>query len=134
MKEPRWLTLEEVRVAHERQLRRFGGPAGTRDAGALESALDRTVNCWHYGDAELAGLAAAYGFGLVRNDPFVDGYKRIAFVAMMMFLRLNGVASAPDPARATAIVLGLAAVEVSEESLARWIRDNWPKTLEEPDR
>jgi death-on-curing protein len=58
----------------------------------------------------------------------VDGNKRAAFMAMMVFLRRNGVMFAPQPAHATAIILSLAAGEVSEESLMRWIRDNWPKT------
>lgn len=127
MSEPRWLSLDEVRTVHEKQLKRFGGPPGVRDAGALESALDRPRNRYHYGETDLAALAAAYAFGLARNHAFVDGNKRIAFLALMMFLRLNRVAFAPDQAQATAIVLSLAAGETSEEALTRWIRDNWPK-------
>lgn len=127
MSEPRWLTLEEVKVAHEKQLKRFGGPGGLRDAGALESALGRPVNRFHYGETDLAALAAAYAFGLARNHAFVDGNKRIAFVAMVAFLRRNGVPFTPDQAQTTVIILALAAGEVSEESLTRWIRDNWPK-------
>lgn len=126
MSAPRWLSTEEVIVAHDRQLRRFGGPPGLRDRSALESALARPVNRYHYGTSDLAELAAAYAFGLARNHAFVDGNKRIAFVAMMVFLRLNGVPFAPEQAPAAAIILALAAGEVSEESLARWIRDNWP--------
>lgn len=127
MSEPCWLSLEEVTVAHDRQLRSHGGPASLRDQGALESALARPLNRFHYGETDLAALAAAYAFGLARNHPFVDGNTRIAFIAMMTFLRLNGVRFAPDPAEAAVIILGLAAGEVSEESLARWIRDNWPR-------
>ncbi len=126
MTEPRWLTSEEVRVAHDRQLVRFGGPAGIRDENALESALARPINRWRYEEADLASLAAAYAFGLARNHAFVDGNKRIAFVAMMLFLRLNGVRFAPDQAQATAAILGLAAGEIDESGLTRWIRDNWP--------
>ncbi|HRY05291.1 MAG TPA: type II toxin-antitoxin system death-on-curing family toxin [Beijerinckiaceae bacterium] len=126
MSEPRWLTLAEVRAVHEKQLKRFGGPPGVRDEGALESALSRPVNRFHYGETELAALAAAYAFGLARNHAFVDGNKRIAFLAMMMFLRLNGVAFAPEQAQATAIILSLAAGDTSEAALTRWIRDNWP--------
>lgn len=126
MTEPRRLTSEEVRVAHERQLVRFGGPPGLRDENALESALARPVNRWRYEEADLASLAVAYAFGLARNHAFVDGNKRIAFVAMMLFLRLNGVRFAPDQAQATAIILGLAAGEIDEAGLTRWIRDNWP--------
>lgn len=123
---PIWLTIEEVVALHERQIARFGGPAGIRDRGALESALGRARNKWEYEGADLAMLAAAHAFGIARNHPFVDGNKRAAFVAKMLFLRKNGVRFAPPPAEATRIVLDLAAGSVSEESLARWIRDRWP--------
>ena len=126
MSEPRWLTSEEIRVAHERQLVRFGGPAGLRDENALESALARPINRWRYEEADLASLAAAYAFGLARNHAFIDGNKRIAFVAMMLFLRLNGVRFAPDQAQATVAILGFAAGEIDGAGLTRWIRANWP--------
>lgn len=123
---PVWLTVAEVRALHERQLARFGGPAGIRDLGALESALGRARNKWEYEGADLAMLAAAHAFGIARNHPFVDGNKRAAFVAMMLFLRKNGLRFAPPQAEATRIILDLAAGLVSEESLARWIRDRLP--------
>lgn len=93
----------------------------------MRSALDRPVNKWHYEGTLLPELAAAYAFGLAKNHPFVDGNKRIAFIAMVAFLRKNGVAFRPDQAQSTAIILAVAAGEVSEQSLARWIRDNWPE-------
>jgi death-on-curing protein len=126
MSEPIWLEVDEVIDMHAEQLARFGGPEGIRDRGLLESAILRPVNQWHYGQTDLAALAAAYAFGLARNHAFVDGNKRIAFHAMMVFLRGNDIAFAPDPGHATEIILSLAAGEVSEESLTRWIRDNWP--------
>jgi death-on-curing protein len=121
MSEPIWLEVDEVIDMHAEQLAIFGGPEGVRDRGLLESAILRPV-----GQTDMAALAAAYAYGLARNHAFVDGSKRIAFHAMMVFLRLNGIAFAPDPAHATAIILALAAGEVSEESFTRWIRDNWP--------
>jgi death on curing protein len=124
--EPIWLTTAEVVALHEMQLRRFGGPAGIRDSGALESALGRPINKWQYEGADLAGMTAAYAYGIARNHPFIDGNKRAAFVAMMLFLRKNGVKFAPSQAEATLIILGLAAGDVSEASLARWIKDRWP--------
>jgi death on curing protein len=127
MTEPIWLEVDEVIDMHAEQLAIFGGPEGIRDHGLLESAVLRPVNQWHYGQTDMAALAAAYAFGLARNHAFVDGNKRIAFQAMMVFLRGNGIAFAPDPAHATEIILSLAAGEVSEESLTRWIRDNWPR-------
>ena len=127
MSEPSWFTYDQAIAAHSVQLRHFGGALGLRDEGALHSALDRPVNKWHYEGTLLPELAAAYAFGLAKNHPFVDGNKRIAFIAMVAFLRKNGVAFRPDQAQSTAIILAVAAGEVSEQSLARWIRDNWPE-------
>ncbi|MBC7579173.1 MAG: type II toxin-antitoxin system death-on-curing family toxin [Tardiphaga sp.] len=124
---PRWITYEKAIAIHSKQLRRFGGAPGLRDEGMLRSALERPVNKWRYERPELPELAAAYAFGLAKNNAFVDGNKRIAFMSMMLFLDRNGVELDPDPAQATSIILSLAAGEVSEESLARWIRDNWPR-------
>jgi death-on-curing protein len=124
--EPLWITYEQAVAIHGEQLRRFGGAPGLRDEGMLRSALERPVNKWTYEQAPLAELAAAYAFGLAKNHAFVDGNKRIAFMAMMTFLHKNGVPFAPDPAQSTIIILALAAGEVSEEGLTRWIRDNWP--------
>jgi death-on-curing protein len=124
--EPLWITYEQVVAIHARQLRRFGGAAGLRDEGMLRSALERPVNKWRYEQAELPDLGAAYAFGLARNHAFVDGNKRVAFMALVVFLTKNGIAFNPDPAHATSIILSLAAGEVSEASLTRWIRDNWP--------
>jgi death-on-curing protein len=85
------------------------------------------MNRWHYAERDLAVLAAAYAYGLARNHAFVDGNKRAAFHALVVFLRMNDMDFRPDPAQATTMILALAAGEVSEESLTRWIRDNWPK-------
>ena len=126
MSEPIRLDVDEVIDMHAEQLAMFGGPEGIRDLGLLESAILRPVTPWNYEQKDMAALAAAYAFGLARNHAFVDGNKRIAFHAMMVFLRVNDIPLAPDPAHATAIILSLAAGEVSEESLTRWIRDNWP--------
>jgi death-on-curing protein len=126
-REPEWLTKEDVIDAQARQLQVFGGAAGIRDEGGLESALGRQINRWRYEAAELPELAAAYAFGLVRNHPFVDGNKRAGFMAMVGFLLLNDVDFAPDPVEATAVILALAASEIDEAGLTRWIRDNWPK-------
>jgi death-on-curing protein len=131
--EPKWVTYDQVVAIHSRQLRRFGGAPGLRDDGMLRSALERPINKWQYEQADLdasdlATLAAAYAFGLAKNHAFVDGNKRAAFMTMVVFLRKNDVHFAPDQAHATAIMISLAAGEVSEQSLARWIRDNWPKS------
>ena len=122
------MTYDQVVAIYSRQLRRFGGAPGLRDDGMLRSALERPVNKWHYEQADVPDLAGAYAFGLARNHAFVDGNKRVAFMTIVVFLRKNNVPFAPDPAHATAIMMSLAAGEISERSLARWVRDNWPKS------
>lgn len=99
---------------------------GIREEALLESALDRPRNKWAYGEADIAALAAAYAFGIARNHPFVDGNKRATFTIAVTFLRKNGVAFAPDEAVATEAMIGLAAGEIDESGLTRWIRDNPP--------
>ena len=127
MTEPFWLTVEMVLDAHSEQLAIFGGPDGVRDRGLLESAVDRPRNKFAYGETDLPALAAAYAFGIARNRPLVDGNKRAAFASIIMFLAINDIDFLAPEAQATVIILDLAAGEVSEESLARWIRDNGPE-------
>jgi death-on-curing protein len=127
MTEPIWLDIDIVLDVHAEQLALFGGADGMRDRGMLESALSRPLNKFAYGEGDLAALAAAYAYGLARNHAFVDGNKRAAFASIIVFLGLNGIDLDVAPTEATAIILSLAAGEVSEESLTRWIRDNWPK-------
>jgi death-on-curing protein len=127
MSEPLWVSVELASDIHAEQLALFGGPAGLRGRALLESALARAPNKHAYGESDLAALAAAYAFGVARNHPFVDGNKRAAFGCMIVFLGLNGIDLDVDPAMAAAAILALAAGEVEEEGLTRWIRDNWPK-------
>jgi len=126
MNEPIWLDVEILIDLHAEQLALFGGPDGIRDQGRLESALGRPINKFADGETDLAALAAAYGFGIARNQPFVDGNKRAAFGAIIVFLGLNDIDFLVPPESATAMILALAAGEVGEQGLARWIRDNWP--------
>ena len=124
MTEPEWLDIDIVLDFHAEQLALFGGADGIRDRGLLESALARPINKFAYGETEVVALAAAYGFGIARNHPFVDGNKRTALAAMIVFLGLNGIdLDAPQEA-ATAVVLSLAAGEFAEHDLARWIADH----------
>jgi death-on-curing protein len=126
MSEPFWLSSQMIVAIHDEQLMIHGGAAGLRDEGMLESVLDRPRNKWTYEQAELAELAAAYAFGIARNHPSVDGNKRTALLALYTFLGVNGVEFDVPEAEAASIILSLAAGEVSEESLTRWIKDNWP--------
>ena len=107
-------------------MREFGGPSGIRNQSALKSALGGPRNKWAYEDAGLPELAAAYAFGIARNHPFVDGNKRVSLLAPIIFLELNGVDFTADEAEAASITWPSPRAR-SEEGLARWIKDNWPK-------
>jgi death on curing protein len=126
MSEPFWLTRQMIVAIHDEQLAIHGGASGLRDEGMLESALDRPKNKWAYEGVDLPELAAAYAYGIARNHPFVDGNKRTSLLALYTFLGVNDVEFDVPEAEAAAMILALAAGEVSEESLTRWIRDNWP--------
>jgi death on curing protein len=128
MNEPVWLDVNIMLDVHAEQLALFGGPDGVRDRGMLESALARPVNKFAYGETDLAALAAAYAFGIAKNHPFVDGNKRAAFASIIVFLGLNGIDFIAPVEQATAVVLALAAGEIGEDSLTRWIADNLPKS------
>ena len=119
-----WIMRSVVIAAHHEQLAEHGGAAGIRDAGLLDSALARPENLVAYGDPDVASLAAAYGFGIVRNHPFVDGNKRAALIATELFLALNGFELVVDDAECVLVVLSLAAGELKEEEFAAWLRDH----------
>lgn len=126
MSEPSWLTRQIIVAIHDEQLTIHGGASGLRDEGMLDSALDRPRNRWAYEQADLPEPAAAYAFGIARNRPFVDGNKRTSLLALYTFLGVNGVEFILPEAEAAAIILALAAGDVDEVGLTRWIRDNWP--------
>lgn len=125
MSEPLWLRRAWVDALHFRQLQRFGGRFGVRDDNAVEAALARARQQWAYAEHnDLASLAAAYGYGLTRNHGYVDGNKRIGFVAMAVFLDLNGCKlAAPEP-DVVRIMLAVAAGALSEAELAAWLRSH----------
>jgi len=110
-------------LLHAESLAEHGGLWGLRDEAALQSALARPRNVYAYErSADAARLAAAYGFGLVRGHPFSDGNKRAGFLAIGLFLELNGFDFEVDEADAVKTILGLAAGNLSEKALADWIR------------
>jgi death-on-curing protein len=118
-----WGTRAYVEAVHDRQLAEHGGGTGLRDENALESALARLRNLAHYGEPDLADLAASLAFGIARNHAFIDGNKRTAWVAARLFLRLNDAVLEFDKADATVMMQRLAAGELSEEVVAAWFRD-----------
>lgn len=111
---------------HDEQLAIFRGTGGLRDFGMLSSALNRARNKWAHGERDPARLAAAYAFGVARGMPFIEGNRRSALLCALVFLHRNGIDFAPDEAEATAAMQALAAGEIDEDGLTRWIRDNWP--------
>ena len=117
-----WVTRDIAEAVHDRQLAEHGGSTGIRDVGMLESALVRPQNLLHYGEPDLAAMAAAYAFGIARNHPFVDGNKRTAWVAARLFLRLNDGQLSFDKAEATVMMQQLAAGELTEVQIAAWFR------------
>jgi death-on-curing protein len=121
--EPLWLRRAWVDALHFQQLKRFGGAFGVRDEGDIEAALVRPLNRRAYGEeADLAALAAAYGFGFARNHGYIDGNKRIAFLTMAVFLELNGLRLVAEEADVVRTIVGLAAGDVDEPALAEWVR------------
>ena len=122
MKRLRWLTADAIAAIHEELISRYGGVPGLRAAGLLESAVARPQHLATYRrKVTVPALAAAYGWGLLRNHPFVDGNKRIALAAMVVFLDLNGWELTCTQAEETAMVLRAAAGEISERGWSEWV-------------
>lgn len=120
----RWLDAALIHAVHEEQLAEHGGGSGVRDANLLASALARPEQLAHYGKPDAAELVASYSFGISRNHPFVDGNKRTAFVALELFLALNGFELVASDADCVVNMLDLAAGNLPEADLANWIRNN----------
>ena len=117
-----WIEREVIVAVHDMQLAEHGGLPGTRDAGLLDSALGRPQHLAAYGEPDIAALAAAYGWGISRNHPFIDGNKRTAFVAIELFLQLNGGALHASDADCVLTMLSVAAGDLPEDTLADWLR------------
>ena len=120
----RWIDKPALCLLHDESLSEHGGSAGLRDEGLLESALARPQHLEVYGQPDLADLAAAYGVGLAKNHPFVDGNKRAAFLAVGIFLALNGQRLVATQAEAALAMLGVASGEIEEAAFAAWLRAN----------
>ena len=118
----RWVDKRALLLLHGESLAEHGGAAGMRDEGLLDSALARAQNLAAYGEPDVAALATAYGSGISQDHPFVDGNKRAAFLAVGMFLALNGYGLAAAQAEATVAILSLAAGELDEAEFAGWLR------------
>jgi death on curing protein len=120
----RWVDRQALTLLHDESLAEHGGASGLRDEGLLESALARPLNLAAYGQPDVHALAAAYGVGLAKNHPFVDGNKRAAFLAVGMFLALNGWRLTATQADATLTMLAVASGQMDETAFARWLRQH----------
>jgi death-on-curing protein len=123
----RWIDKRLLVMLHDESLALHGGASGIRDEGLLDSALSRAVNLAHYGDPDFAELTAAYAVGLAKNHPFVDGNKRVAFLAVGLFLGLNGYKLNATQVDATLTIQAIAGSEMVEDDFADWIRVNSSK-------
>ncbi len=130
MNEPKWIRIEAVLAFHGRELARRGGVPGLRDQGLLDSALARPRNLFAYGSPDVAAIAAAYAFGIVRNHPFLDGNKRAALATSRAFLLINGCVVDASQAEKAGQILKLAASEMTEDEFAEWLRQRFsPRTV-----
>jgi death-on-curing protein len=120
----RWLREDVVVAMHSEQIAEHGGSLGIRDAALLSSALARPQNQAAYGEPSVFDLAAAYAFGIIQNHPFVDGNKRMGFLAAYVFLDLNGRELMASEAEAVAAVSALTTGEIDEAGFSDWLKDN----------
>jgi death-on-curing protein len=119
-----WIDRQVLLLLHDESLAEHGGASGLRDAGLLDSALARPLNLSLYEEPDVAGLAAAYGVGLAKNHAFVDGNKRAAFLAVGLFLAINGHRLHASQVDATLTMLSVAAGDIEEAAFADWIRQH----------
>ena len=124
MQKWRWIDKQLLITLHDESLLLHGGASGIRDEGLLDSALNRAVNLALYSEPDFAELAAAYGVGLAKNHAFVDGNKRVAFLAVGLFLGLNGYKLIANQMDATQTMLAVASGEMQEVDFVGWIREN----------
>ncbi len=122
-----WLDNAVMLAVHDEQLAEHGGIAGVRDQGMFESAMQRAPNLAAYGEPDFADLASAYGVGLAKNHPFLDGNKRTAFVAVELFLVLNGHLLIATDVECVLTMLSVAGGDMNEVDFAAWIRNNSAK-------
>ncbi len=124
MSEWHWVDRRSLILLHDESLAEHGGAPGLRDEGLLQSALARPLNLVSYGEPDVADLAAAYGMGLAKNHPFVDGNKRAAFLAVGLVLALNGRRLVATQAEAALAMFDVAASAIDEKGFAIWIREH----------
>ena len=125
MKEPNWLSPKLILGLQNESIAKFGGSSGLRDQGLLESALARPKNLFVYENPDIFRMAASYGFGLVKNHPFVDGNKRIAFLACAVFLMDNGWEPIANEVDVVHTIEALASGELEEHQFSQWLKNQF---------
>lgn len=122
-REPVWIRTESILAVHQAQIAEHGGMPGVRDASLLEATIARPQQLFAYGQPKpgLPALAAAYGYGIIRNHPFIDGNKRTGLIALGIFLAFNGAELLAQPTDMFTIILACASGEFTEEQLVSWI-------------
>lgn len=124
-----WLDRAVLIAAHDEQLAEHGGAAGFRDEGLFDSALAHPLNLAAYGKPDGCELAASYCVGPAKNHPFVDGNKRTAFIAMELFLALNGLELNATDAECVLAMLAVAASEWDDAMLTAWLREHVAQSI-----
>jgi death-on-curing protein len=119
-----WIERAAVLLMHDEQLAQHGGASGVRDADLLESALARPLNLAGYGEPDVAAIGAMYAIAIARNHPFIDGNKRAGFMAMVVFLSLNGQPLEAPEAEAIIAMLDMASGELGEDGFTAWVREH----------
>lgn len=118
----KWLNKQIVLAIHNQQIVEHGGNPGLLNLRLLESSLASPLNIYNYEEnPSVFDLAAAYGFSLVKNHAFFDGNKRVAFMSMFVFLKINGLLLEAPEEEATLFILNLAESKESQESLTQWL-------------
>ena len=124
MKEPLWISEKEAKAIHDLLITIHGGSPGIRDENLLSASLARPRHIWTYSNPNLFDLGAAYGYGLTKNHPFVDGNKRTAFVVMVTFLEVNGFLVTASETEVVIAMERLACNIITQDALAIWLQEN----------
>ncbi|HXT12972.1 MAG TPA: type II toxin-antitoxin system death-on-curing family toxin [Candidatus Angelobacter sp.] len=120
--EPDFLTIAEILYLHDESLARFGGSAGIRDRGLVESAAGAAQNSFWYGHGGLFEIAAAYAFHIAESQAFIDGNKRTAAASAISFLRKNGLPFPKDDGSVYAAMIEIAEKRLDKSGLAARLR------------
>jgi len=124
MKEPRWLIKSFLFGLHSQLISEFGGSTGIRDLDRLEAAIERPKQAYCYGTTDLFDLAASYASAIILGHPFIDGNKRVGFMAAVVFLEINGKECIAPEIDATLSTLALASGQMDETAYAKWLRES----------